>query len=202
MKKLTTFDEYLAQLSFILKGIPEDERNLHLTEIRDHFLELKEEKSTEDEEAILQAFVRPEKIGAEILEDYKEKENVQFEQPDFGFTIATICTVTPFATMALPIFLGYYDGGVQLAFIIKLLLGTIFTFGYYKNKLNEKRINILRTMGRFMIFLLCLPFGFYAFSIANTGEIVLFSSVYLVIYLMVWSIYYFALRRYYVKAVH
>ncbi|WP_247106789.1 hypothetical protein [Halalkalibacter sp. APA_J-10(15)] len=85
--------------------------------------------------------------------------------------------------------------------MLKLFIGTIFVFGYYKNKLNEKRLMIVRTMGRMMIFLLCLPFGFSAFSIANTGEVMLFSSIYLVFYLTVWSIYYFSLRSIYQKKV-
>ncbi len=121
------------------------------------------------------------------------------EQNDFGFMITLMCLFTPFGAMALPIIQGSYNSGSQLAFILKLLVGSILLFWYFKSRMNKKRLKIVQSIRKILILILVLPLGFYFYVMIIHGENLSFSTLYLSLYLLVWAIYYIALTTLYKK---
>ncbi|RWZ52380.1 hypothetical protein EQV77_15760 [Halobacillus fulvus] len=196
---LQSIEQYINELDLKLKGLPKDEREHHLAEIRDHLLERMEEG--DPEARVVQSFMAPDKMSEEILQEYRQRNAQTFEHPNYWFVLAAISVIAPFGALALPIIQENYYAGPQFAVLLQLLIGSVALFGYFRKKLNEERVAILKKMGRLMIPILALPFGFFSFSIIRTEEWSSFNFIYLLLYLLVWLIYYISLRKVYQSSI-
>ncbi len=79
-----TVDEYIYQLEKILEVLPKKDRDNHIMEVRDHFLQSINDGSPE--ENVLKNFLSPEELGTQIIAEYNKlygdssKEKSQFKQ--------------------------------------------------------------------------------------------------------------------------
>ncbi len=198
MSGVHTIDSYLNRLESLLNELPADERRHHINEIRDHLLELTEENSQHEKQTV-ELFMSPEKLSNEILQEEQDSKRKEFELPDYWFGVTVVSVIAPFGALALPMTSLDLNVGLQLPFILQFIVGISVLFGYYKDKLTSRRVDILRTIGRIMILVLAIPFGLFSISIIQSDGMIIFNVYYLMCYLIVWTLSYFSIRNLYKK---
>lgn len=201
MNIINSIDEYCKELNALLYELPQDQRENVINEIKDHLQSLKNDIKDETENAektAIKSFISPDKLANQILIQHKNNVKHGMNSDDFGYQAAISATVASFALFAVPL-LGRELVGTLVVGILQLLLGSYFTFNYYKKRLNIARLKQAVPVRITMIFLLGVTLMLFAYNFCQEGTISYFSSIYLFLYLILWSIYMYLFYNFFEK---
>ncbi|QQK79921.1 hypothetical protein HUG20_08505 [Salicibibacter cibi] len=203
MKEYASIETYLDILKYHLHPLPEEEKKQQINEIRDHLYEIKD-KSDSSEKKTLQSFVSPEKLADDILNEHYKAKKHSLDAHDTKFKLAFVSVIAPFGPLALPILHGEFNAsiaGIMTVFLLQLIVGTVSFFGYFKSNLNQQRLKYLRQGILTMLLVIALPLFFYGWRIGQDDFISTFSTIYLIIFFIIFSFYIMSLRILYKRKI-
>jgi hypothetical protein len=176
-------ENYLALLKNNLCTLTDEERQLCVSEIKDHLYEKINEKKQSgltNKEAIsitLNEFEDPVKLADRYIQEFGK--TYRPARTSSFFMISFILTGLGF--LMLPIFEGYFEWAyITIASIVILLSTPVLYF----RKLFSEEIKLIKSLSKILIYL-HFPISILLFWIRNNieGQIHMFSLYYLVIYL-------------------
>ena len=182
--KHSLIESYLNNLNKNLQLLPHKERELHITEVKDHLYQTINEKRKvgidiqQAVEETLQEFLSPEELASGIMnEEYENKSLVNKSNAFFNYGL--MLTIGSFGGLSVPILKGTIDLGIILPFILSMLVGIILLNS--KNiQWNENQLKNIKWASRILIGFSSVPLTFFSIRIIKDNSINFTILIYLI----------------------
>ncbi|MDQ0272954.1 HAAS signaling domain-containing protein [Cytobacillus purgationiresistens] len=193
-------ENYLRELDSSLKKLSKDERDMQVSEIKDHLyveIQNKINEGNNVNEAVritLENFVPPKKL-AEDLTSHDSKN----EFSDVGnsyFTYGVMLLVGSIGGLSVPILKSEIDLGIVIPFLFAMVIG-YFLLQSKKIQWNEVQLKNLKWIGKIIIGLIALPLTFFFINLNRSNNIDYFILGYLVFILCLTLIVYRIIKHLY-----
>lgn len=179
---------YLNELYKNLQLLPKIERDLQVSEVRDHLFHKVQNKTkagigiNEAVESTLQEFLPPEELAKRII-NVEDDDKSMFNKGESMFKLGMMMTVGSFGGLSIPVLNGALDLGIITPFLISLIVGIIL-LNSNSIQWNEIQLKNLKWITRILIGFLSVPCTFFAYRIIVDSSINYLILAYLGILLM------------------
>jgi hypothetical protein len=192
-------ESYLSELSKKLQFLSKDERNLQVSEVKDHMYHILHEKTesgmniTQAAEDTLREFLPPEELAKGILSEEPENESFT-NRGNALFSYGTMLTVGSLGGLSIPILQGDLNLGIILPFLLGLTAGIVL-LNSKSIQWNENQLLNLKWISRILIGFLGIPLTFFSYRIIKDNAVSYTSLGYLIAILFIAAGIYLFLRK-------